>query len=265
MNYNKFIQSKIKYQKESGFEIYDSDIHPKLFDFQRDIVKWSVKQGKSGIFAMTGLGKTFMQVEYARIVSEQNKKQPISPHWMDKFNEFASANNEPWRSDLLAKALALEAKDPSCVGPRALWFIGTIDEYIFHAYATLIDLSSFVAGHYVIPNFHLFGEDIVPNCVLGNKTINQLTFILSDLGLIGEPITSQIILPQNYSFTVQYGHRFLSVENQNKLFVKGILQTTLGKTITSLYEPSPNLMGQKIMEKWISSLGRETVKITDIK
>ena len=31
----------------------------------------------------------------------ENNKPPMSPHWMDKFNEFARARNEPWRSELL--------------------------------------------------------------------------------------------------------------------------------------------------------------------
>ncbi len=82
---------------------------------------------------------------------KDNNKPPISPHWMDKFNEFARARNEPWRSELLSKALAREAKQPGCIGPRALWLIGTIDEYLFHAYASLLDASPIIAERYMIP------------------------------------------------------------------------------------------------------------------
>src|SRR5699024_10423939 len=54
----------------SGFDIDRSKLHDTLFDFQRDIVKWALKKGKAAIFAMTGLGKTIMQLEWARQVHE---------------------------------------------------------------------------------------------------------------------------------------------------------------------------------------------------
>ena len=82
----------------------------------------------------------------------------ISPHWKDKFDDFARAQNEAWRKDLLAKALALEASDPGNFGLRALWMIGTIDEPIFHAYAALLDVSSVVGRDYIIPNPYNFFE-----------------------------------------------------------------------------------------------------------
>ncbi len=37
----------------------------KLFDFQEAIVKWACKKGRAAIFADTGLGKTFCQLEWA--------------------------------------------------------------------------------------------------------------------------------------------------------------------------------------------------------
>jgi DNA modification methylase len=45
-------------------------IHPMLFPFQRDLTTWAVRKGRCAIFADTGLGKTFMQVEWARIIGE---------------------------------------------------------------------------------------------------------------------------------------------------------------------------------------------------
>jgi superfamily II DNA or RNA helicase len=37
-----------------------------LFDFQRDIVAWALRRGRAAIFADCGLGKTLMQLEWAR-------------------------------------------------------------------------------------------------------------------------------------------------------------------------------------------------------
>ena len=45
-----------------------NDIHPALFPFQRDLVAWAVRKGRAALFADTGLGKTRMQVEWARLV-----------------------------------------------------------------------------------------------------------------------------------------------------------------------------------------------------
>ena len=68
LNYQEFLSAKKITITPSGFE--PQNINPILFDFQRDIVRWACKKGKSCIFAGTGLGKTFMQVEWARLVHE---------------------------------------------------------------------------------------------------------------------------------------------------------------------------------------------------
>jgi hypothetical protein len=43
-------------------------LSPVLFDFQRDIVRWAIRRGRAAIFADCGLGKTLMQVEWAKHV-----------------------------------------------------------------------------------------------------------------------------------------------------------------------------------------------------
>ena len=49
------------------------------------------------------------------------QQDSISPHWMDRFNEFARMRVETWRQNLLAKALATEAAHPGTISLRALW------------------------------------------------------------------------------------------------------------------------------------------------
>jgi ERCC4-related helicase len=72
MDYKDFLLAKRIVVEPSGFEP-EHEISPVLFDFQRDIVSWSLKKGKSAIFAGTGLGKTLMQLEWAAHVSEYSK------------------------------------------------------------------------------------------------------------------------------------------------------------------------------------------------
>lgn len=63
--YLDFINGKIFNFEASGFEVDDSEINPMLFPFQKAIVKWALKRGRAAIFADTGLGKSFMQIEWA--------------------------------------------------------------------------------------------------------------------------------------------------------------------------------------------------------
>ena len=77
MGYKEFLHGKRISMECSGFDIDESAITPQLFDFQRDIVRWAVKKGKSAVFAGTGLGKTLMQLEWARHVHNRNNKQVL--------------------------------------------------------------------------------------------------------------------------------------------------------------------------------------------
>ncbi len=61
-DYQLFLQSKTKRQTNAGHEVALEDIHPALFQFQRDIVRWAVSKGRAAIFADTGLGKALSVV-----------------------------------------------------------------------------------------------------------------------------------------------------------------------------------------------------------
>lgn len=74
-NYKKFLESKKISHIESGFDC--KDLHDKLFDFQKAIVKWALKRGRSAIFADTGLGKTFQQVVWADEVAKHTNGNVI--------------------------------------------------------------------------------------------------------------------------------------------------------------------------------------------
>lgn len=69
-DYPSFLRSKMIVAPTVGIEISDEDVNPTLFPFQRDLVRWALRKGRSAIFADTGLGKTFMQVEWARLTNE---------------------------------------------------------------------------------------------------------------------------------------------------------------------------------------------------
>jgi DNA modification methylase len=70
MEYTEFLETKKKRANKSGFTIDPDLLNPKLKDFQRYIVPKALEHGKYALFADTGLGKTFMQLEWAYQVSK---------------------------------------------------------------------------------------------------------------------------------------------------------------------------------------------------
>lgn len=70
MNYQEFLESKQRHYSGEGIDIDESAIHPMLFDFQRRVTKWAIKKGRCALFLDTGLGKTFCQLEWARLIGE---------------------------------------------------------------------------------------------------------------------------------------------------------------------------------------------------
>lgn len=71
MDYKEFLKNKQKKLNDFGFDVSESKLNKKLFDFQKFIVRIALKRGKFGIFADCGLGKTFMQLEWAEKVSKE--------------------------------------------------------------------------------------------------------------------------------------------------------------------------------------------------
>lgn len=71
MQYKEFIESKRQIKEDSGFEINKSSLNRCLFEYQKDVVQWALKKGSAAVFADTGLGKTIMQCEWARLVCEK--------------------------------------------------------------------------------------------------------------------------------------------------------------------------------------------------
>ena len=69
--YSVFLGTKRIVTVSTGIEIDASTINTILFPFQRDLTLWAIRKGRSAIFADTGLGKSFMQVEWARLISRE--------------------------------------------------------------------------------------------------------------------------------------------------------------------------------------------------
>jgi len=71
MDYAQFLARKTARVEKPGREVDVSDVHPMLHDWQNDLVRWAVRTGRAALWADTGMGKTVMQLEWARLSSEQ--------------------------------------------------------------------------------------------------------------------------------------------------------------------------------------------------
>lgn len=65
--YASFLARKTLRTNAAGPIVADADIHPFLHPWQRQIVAWAVRTGRAAVWADTGLGKTVMQLEWARL------------------------------------------------------------------------------------------------------------------------------------------------------------------------------------------------------
>ncbi len=74
MDYLEFLETKKVTAKKSGFDIQESDLNPKLFEFQKFCVRRMLQNGKGAIFAGCGNGKTLMQLEWAKHVADHEHR-----------------------------------------------------------------------------------------------------------------------------------------------------------------------------------------------
>jgi hypothetical protein len=70
-SYREFLERKRRSVAPMGGEVA-GDIHPILHPWQGEIVRWAIRTGRAAIFADCGLGKTFMQIEWARLIAPKS-------------------------------------------------------------------------------------------------------------------------------------------------------------------------------------------------
>lgn len=71
MDYQTFLESKKLVAPSVGIEVDKWEINQKLFTFQQAVVKVALSKGRYALFEECGLGKSFQQIEWARIVAER--------------------------------------------------------------------------------------------------------------------------------------------------------------------------------------------------
>ncbi len=67
MSYADFLARKAAHAEQDGPELPPAAVNATLHDWQNELVRWAVRTRRAALWADTGLGKTFMQVEWARL------------------------------------------------------------------------------------------------------------------------------------------------------------------------------------------------------
>ncbi|MBK8800343.1 MAG: hypothetical protein IPM07_30455 [Anaerolineales bacterium] len=70
MTYEEFIESKRIVIGHDSVDI-DQSAYTRLFDYHKDIVRWACRKGRCAVFADTGLGKTYISLEWARMMGQR--------------------------------------------------------------------------------------------------------------------------------------------------------------------------------------------------
>lgn len=67
--YAELLARRVRMSNDAGRQVSGDEMHTSLKPFQRHIVSWAVQGGRRAVWADTGLGKTRMQLEWARLSS----------------------------------------------------------------------------------------------------------------------------------------------------------------------------------------------------
>lgn len=79
MSYAAFLETKRASAPVAGVPVDATAVHDSLYDWQVEIVQWAASVGRAAIWADTGLGKTRMQVEWARLVIDGGRALIVAP------------------------------------------------------------------------------------------------------------------------------------------------------------------------------------------
>lgn len=70
-HYTDFLASKRLIVPACGVDVPEDALNAALFPFQRDLVRWALRKGRSALFTDTGTGKTLMQLVWAEHAAER--------------------------------------------------------------------------------------------------------------------------------------------------------------------------------------------------
>jgi superfamily II DNA or RNA helicase len=74
MDYEDFLRSKARRAKHRGLMDREVDLSPLMFGYQADTTRFLLQAGSGSAFLDTGMGKSFIELEWGRVVREHTNK-----------------------------------------------------------------------------------------------------------------------------------------------------------------------------------------------
>ena len=194
--------------------------------------------------------------------------EPIPEPWMDRFLQLSRRANEPWRRELLSRALAHQAMGKE-VSPRLLWTIGTLDSEVFEAVSYILDCSCIfsVEPWTETPMIPAFAEalmsDKTPDYPYDppdrHRTFGSLIFKLQESGLVGEIFANSIDLHAT-TFTIRYGseaYRVTKIDGKTPISLPGLMVTDLGRGLAQFHTHTERKPGRKYFERALALFSKK--------
>jgi hypothetical protein len=75
--YADFLATKKRAVQATGVDVAAGDLDPRLFGFQAHVTAWALRRGRAAVWMDTGLGKTAVQVEWARRIADRTGARPL--------------------------------------------------------------------------------------------------------------------------------------------------------------------------------------------
>ncbi|WP_370325279.1 helicase-related protein [Euzebya sp.] len=77
--YDAFLAAKAALRAQDGIEVGRLDVNARLHPWQREVVRWACRTGRAALFEDCGLGKTFQQVEWLRLMTGSRRGLIVAP------------------------------------------------------------------------------------------------------------------------------------------------------------------------------------------
>ncbi len=71
-DYDQFLERKRFSLADAGKSVHKDELHPQSFPHQKAITQWALRKGRAAVFADTGLGKSLIELDWARHATDRS-------------------------------------------------------------------------------------------------------------------------------------------------------------------------------------------------
>ena len=168
--------------------------------------------------------------------------------WWDTMETLARRLNDPWRTELLAKAMVEYDSDPGCIRIKALWEIGMMESDDFYLLASFCDSSLYIDGKAMMllePNeqarFHFEDEDQLRVVNLSYAVSALVGMGLVDQSSVQFSTTDPVLLEHDSGPTRFTHHPKISRSGDTSIQIDAFSATNIAMDICRLYKPKFNV------------------------